>query len=139
MVQPPSNAIQGLPSLPELHRSMAVPEAGASKWRKLLAFAGPGFLVSVGYMDPGNWATDLAAGSQFGYTLICAVLVSSLMAILLQSLALKLGIVTGRDLAQCCHDTYSRPVRIALWLGAELAIVACDLAEVIGSDIALGL
>ena len=104
-----------------------------------MGFVGPGFLISVGYMDPGNWATDLAGGSKFGYTLLFAVMLSNLLAILLQSLALKLGIATGRDLAQACRETYSRPVAITLWAFAELAIVACDLAEVIGSAIALQL
>lgn len=125
-------------SLPEVHASMAVPH-GASFWRKLLAFSGPGFLVAVGYMDPGNWATDLAAGSQFGYTLLSVILISNLMAILLQSLSLKLGIVTGRDLAQACRDHFSPPVAFMLWILAEIAIAACDLAEVIGSAIALNL
>ena len=101
-------------------------------------FLGPGFLVSVGYMDPGNWATDLAAGSRYGYTLLFVIMLSNLMAGLLQSLALKLGIATGRDLAEACRG-YSRPVSIALWLFAEIAIAACDLAEVIGSAIALQL
>ncbi|HVW77098.1 MAG TPA: Nramp family divalent metal transporter [Alloacidobacterium sp.] len=108
-------------------------------WRRALGFIGPGFLVSVGYMDPGNWATDLAAGSRYGYTLLFVIMASNLMAILLQSLALKLGIATGRDLAQACREHYSRPVSIALWLFAEIAIAACDLAEVIGSAIALQL
>ncbi|HZS62614.1 MAG TPA: Nramp family divalent metal transporter, partial [Gemmatimonadaceae bacterium] len=108
-------------------------------WRKALAFAGPGYLVAVGYMDPGNWATDLAGGSRFGYALLSVILVSNLLAVLLQGLASKLGIVTGRDLAQACRDSYSRPASIALWLGAEVAIAACDLAEVIGSAIALQL
>jgi manganese transport protein len=111
----------------------------ASFFRKLLAFAGPGYLVAVGYMDPGNWATDLAGGAQFGYTLLSVVLLSNLMAVLLQGLASKLGIVTGRDLAQACRDHYSRPVNIALWILCEIAIAACDLAEVIGSAIALNL
>jgi manganese transport protein len=112
---------------------------GGSWLRKALAFAGPGYLVAVGYMDPGNWATDLAGGSQFGYTLLSVILISNLMAILLQGLAAKLGIVTGRDLAQACRDHYSRPVNIGLWLLCEIAIAACDLAEVIGSAIALQL
>jgi manganese transport protein len=129
---------QGTPSLPEAFSSVRVPE-GASFWRKALAFAGPGMLVAVGYMDPGNWATDLAGGAQFGYLLMSVVLISNLMAILLQHLALKLGIVTGRDLAQACRDHYSRPVSFALWVLCELAICACDLAEVIGSAIALNL
>ena len=126
------------PSLPESHRSIAVP-AGAGFWRKLLAFSGPGYLVAVGYMDPGNWATDLAGGSAFGYTLLSVILLSNLMAILLQSLCAKLGIVTGRDLAQACRDHYSRPVAAVLWFLCEIAICACDLAEVIGTAIALHL
>ncbi len=126
------------PSLQEVHRTIAVP-AGLSFWRKMLAFSGPGYLVAVGYMDPGNWATDLAGGSQFGYTLLSVILISNLMAILLQSLCARLGIVTGRDLAQACRDHYSRPVALALWFLCEVAICACDLAEVIGSAIALNL
>jgi manganese transport protein len=125
------------PSLAEVYRTIPVREG--AWWRKALAFAGPGYLVAVGYMDPGNWATDLAGGAQFGYTLLSVILVSNLMAILLQGLAAKLGIVTGRDLAQACRDHYSRPVSLALWLICELAIAACDLAEVIGSAIALQL
>ena len=117
----------------------SVPVGSGSFFRKLLAFAGPGYLVAVGYMDPGNWATDLAGGSRFGYTLLSVVLLSNLMAVLLQGLASKLGIVTGRDLAQACRDHYSRPVSVLLWLGCEVAIAACDLAEVIGSAIALNL
>jgi manganese transport protein len=105
----------------------------------MLAFAGPGYLVAVGYMDPGNWATDLAGGSRFGYTLLSVILLSNLMAILLQALALRLGIATGRDLAQACRDHYSRPVSFMLWVLCEIAIAACDLAEVIGSAIALNL
>jgi manganese transport protein len=108
-------------------------------WRRAAGFIGPGFMVAVGYMDPGNWATDLAAGSKYGYTLLFVIMASNLMAILLQSLALKLGVASERDLAQTCHDRYSRPVNIALWLLAEIAIAACDLAEVIGSAIALQL
>jgi len=125
-------------SLPEVHRSVVVP-AGASFWRKYLAFAGPGFMVAVGYMDPGNWATDLAGGAKFGYTLLSVILISNLMAILLQHLCVKLGIATGRDLAQACRDHYPRPVVWFLWILCELAIAACDLAEVIGSAIALQL
>ena len=128
----------GSPSLSEVHRSIAVPK-GLGFWRKLLAFSGPGYLVAVGYMDPGNWATDLAGGSGFGYTLLSVILISNLMAILLQSLCVKLGIVTGRDLAQACRDHYSKPVSVMLWLLCEVAICACDLAEVIGSAIALNL
>lgn len=125
-------------SLPEVFRSVAVPRSSRF-WRKLGAFSGPGYLVAVGYMDPGNWATDLAGGSAFGYTLLSVILLSNIMAIVLQSLAAKLGIVTGRDLAQACRDAYSRPVGLALWVLCELAIVACDLAEVIGTAIALQL
>jgi len=125
------------PSLQEVYRS--VPVASGNFFRKLLAFAGPGYLVAVGYMDPGNWATDLAGGSRFGYSLLSVILLSNLMAVLLQGLASKLGIVTGRDLAQACRDHYPRPVAIALWVLCEIAIAACDLAEVIGSAIALNL
>src|SRR5262245_23345146 len=125
------------PSLAEVYRS--VPITGATWWRKILAFAGPGYLVAVGYMDPGNWASDLAGGSQFGYTLLSVILISNLMAILLQGLSAKLGIVTGRDLAQACRDHYSRPVSIMLWVTCQIAIAACALAEVIGSAIALNL
>ena len=125
-------------SLPEVHRSVLVPQ-GASFWRKVLAFAGPGFLVAVGYMDPGNWATDLAGGAQFGYTLLSVILISNVMAIVLQHLSVKLGIATGRDLAQACRDHYSTPTVWFLWIICELAIAACDLAEVVGSAIALQL
>src|SRR5262244_1573054 len=125
-------------SLPEVHKSIAIP-TNAGFWRKLLAFAGPGYLVAVGYMDPGNWATDLAGGARYGYTLLSVILVSNLMAILLQALAARLGIASGRDLAQACRDHYSRPVTIALWVLCEIAIAACDLAEVIGAAIALNL
>ena len=127
-----------LRSLSEVHRTLVVPHP-ASFYRKLLAFAGPGFLVAVGYMDPGNWATDLAGGSKFNYTLLSVIMISNFMAILLQSLSLKLGIATGRDLAQACRDHYSKPVSFCLWIICELAIAACDLAEVIGSAIALNL
>src|SRR5256714_10202507 len=126
------------PSLQEVHRTIAVPKT-LSFWRKMLAFSGPGYLVAVGYMDPGNWATDLAGGSKFGYRLLSVILISNLMAILLQSLCARLGIATGRDLAQACRDHYSKPVSIFLWLVCEIAICACDLAEVIGSAIALNL
>jgi manganese transport protein len=125
------------PSLAESYRSVEV--SGVGWFRKLLAFAGPGYLVAVGYMDPGNWATDLAGGSRFGYTLLSVILISNLMAVLLQGLASKLGIVTGRDLAQACRDHYSRPVGLLLWVAAELAIAATDLAEVVGTAIALNL
>jgi len=113
--------------------------ASAIGWRRLLGFLGPGFLISVGYMDPGNWATDIAGGSRFGYTLLFVVMLSNLMAILLQSLSLKLGVATERDLAQLCHEAYGRKASFALWVAAEIAIAACDLAEVIGSAIALNL
>src|SRR5437762_3377366 len=126
------------PSLPESHRTIAI-APGAGFWRKLIAFSGPGYLVAVGYMDPGNWATDLAGGSGFGYTLLSIILLSNLMAILLQALCARLGIATQRDLAQSCRDHYSAPVSLALWVICELAICACDLAEVIGSAIALNL
>ena len=125
-------------SLPEVHGTIAVPH-GAGFFRKMLAFAGPGYLVAVGYMDPGNWATDLAGGSRYGYTLLSVIMISNLMAILLQSLSARLGIASGRDLAQACRDTYSRPVTILLWVLCEIAIAACDLAEVIGAAIALNL
>jgi manganese transport protein len=130
------------PSLPEVFRSVSIPR-NAAGWmgfiRKLLAFSGPGYLVAVGYMDPGNWATDLAGGSQFYYSLLSVVVISSLMAIFLQHLALKLGVVTGRDLAQACRDDFPPAITFALWVGQEIAIAACDLAEVIGSAIALNL
>ena len=125
-------------SLPEVNRTIFVP-TGVHWTRRLLAFLGPGYLVSVGYMDPGNWATDLAGGSKFGYTLLSVILLSNLMAILLQALAARLGIATDRDLAQACRATYSRPVNLLLWLACEAAIIACDLAEVIGTAIALKL
>ena len=137
---PPAAARQQVrsPSLPESHRTIPI-LPGASFFRKMLAFAGPGYLVAVGYMDPGNWATDLGGGSRFGYTLLSAVLISSLMAIFLQALSAKLGIATGRDLAQACREHYSRRTGIALWVLCEIAIAACDLAEVLGSAIALKL
>jgi manganese transport protein len=128
----------GSPSLPESHRTIAIPST-ASWLRKLFAFAGPGYLVAVGYMDPGNWATDLQGGSQFGYRLLSVILLSNLMAMLLQALSAKLGIVTGRDLAQACRETYSRRTSIFLWIVCEIAIAACDLAEVLGSAVALQL
>jgi manganese transport protein len=126
------------PSLAEVHGSVPVPHT-AGLFRKMFAFAGPGLMVAVGYMDPGNWATDLAGGARFGYTLLSVILISNFMAILLQHLSLKLGIVSGRDLAQACRDYFSRPVAFALWVLCEIAIAACDLAEVIGSAIALNL
>lgn len=126
------------PSMQEVNATVRLTKSNHF-WMRVLGFLGPGFLISVGYMDPGNWATDLAAGSRYGYTLLFVIMVSNLLAILLQSLALKLGVATGRDLAQACHERYSRPVSIALWLFAEIAIAACDMAEVIGSAIALQL
>ncbi|HAC67082.1 MAG TPA: divalent metal cation transporter [Pseudomonas sp.] len=134
--QEPSSSAR--PSLGRMNASIPVPEGGS--WlRRLLAFVGPGYMVSVGYMDPGNWATDLAGGSQFGYLLLSVILLSNLMAILLQALAARLGIATGLDLAQACRARYSRPVSLLLWLACEIAIIACDLAEVIGTAIALNL
>src|SRR5881296_397427 len=128
----------GQVSLAEVHRSIVVPTT-ASFWRKLLAFSGPGFLVAVGYMDPGNWATDLAGGAKFGYALLFIVMLSNFMAILLQHLCIKLGVATGRDLAQACRDHYVRPTVWFLWILCEIAIAACDLAEVVGSAIGLQL
>src|SRR3984957_5350939 len=128
----------GSPSLPESYRSIPI-LANASFFRKMIAFAGPGYLVAVGYMDPGNWATDLGGGSRYGYTLLSAVLISSLMAIFLQALSAKLGIATGRDLAQACREHYSRRTSMVLWVLCEIAIAACDLAEVLGSAVALKL
>jgi manganese transport protein len=128
---------RGSISLPEVHASIPVPASGFG--RKFLAFAGPGYLVAVGYMDPGNWATDLAGGARYGYTLLSVIVLSNLMAILLQALAARLGIATGRDLAQACRDAYSRPTSIVLWILCEIAIAACDLAEVIGAAVALNL
>src|SRR6266699_6916961 len=126
------------PSLPESHRTIPF-SSGASWFRKVLAFAGPGYLVAVGYMDPGNWATDIGGGAKFGYTLLSVILISNVMAMILQALSAKLGIVTGRDLAQACRESYSRPVAIGLWVVCEIAIAACDLAEVLGSAVALKL
>src|SRR5881398_1868337 len=128
----------GAVSLPEVHRSVVVPMT-ASFWRKMIAFSGPGFLIAVGYMDPGNWATDLAGGAKFGYALLSIVMISNFMAILLQHLCIKLGVATGRDLAQACRDHYSTPTVWFLWIVCELAIAACDLAEVVGSAIGLQL
>ena len=126
------------PSLAEVHRSVVVPP-GAGFWRKVLAFSGPGFLVAVGYMDPGNWATDIAGGSRFAYKLVSVLMISNLMAILVQALAARLGIATQTDLAQACKAHYSRRTTLVLWVFCEIAIAACDLAEVIGSAIALNL
>src|SRR5579871_2749549 len=128
---------QGTPSMSEVFRTVPIPKGAA--WRRLLAFVGPGYLIAVGYMDPGNWATDIAGGSQFAYMLLSTVLISNFIAIFLQALSAKLGIVTGRDLAQACRDAYSKPVGIALWISAEIGIIACDIAEVLGAAIALQL
>ena len=127
-----------LPSLPEVHRSVRVPENGGFM-RKMLAYSGPGYMVAVGYMDPGNWATDLAGGAKFGYTLLSVILLSNLMAILLQSLCVRLGVATGKDLARACRDYFNPKVNFVLWVLCEIAIVACDLAEVVGSAIGLQL
>jgi manganese transport protein len=127
-----------MPSLPEVFRSIAVP-TGGTFWRKMAAFSGPGFLVAVGYIDPGNWATDIAGGSKYGYTLLPVIAAANLVAILLQALALRLGIATGRDLAQLCREQFGPATSAFLWIGCELAIMACDLAEVIGTAIALQL
>lgn len=125
-------------SLAEAYSTVHVP-MNAGWWKKLMAFSGPGMMVAVGYMDPGNWATDLAGGAQFGYALLSVVLISNLMAILLQHLSVKLGVVAERDLAQACRDHFGRKTSFALWVLCEIAIAACDLAEVIGSAIALNL
>ena len=129
---------RGVPSLSEVHGSIAV-DARAGSWRKAAAFLGPGYLVAVGYMDPGNWATSLAGGAKFGYTLLFVALLSNFMAIVLQHLCARLAIASGRDLAQACRDAYPRAVSYPLWLLAEVAICATDLAEVIGTAIGLNL
>jgi len=125
-------------SLPEVYRSIVVP-ANAPIWLRFLAFFGPGYLVAVGYMDPGNWATDIAGGAKYNFSLLSVVLISNFIAIFLQALSAKLGIVTGRDLAQACNDAYRRPAAVMLWISAEIGIVACDIAEVMGAAIALNL
>ena len=135
---PASPGRVSLPSLPEAHRTIDI-STGASWLRKMLAFAGPGYLVAVGYMDPGNWATDIGGGSKFGYTLLSVILISNLMAMFLQALSAKLGIASGRDLAQACREHYSRRTSLFLWIVCEIAIAACDLAEVLGSAVALKL
>ena len=135
---PASRGGESLPSLPESYRTVAF-SSGASWLRKIFAFAGPGYLVAVGYMDPGNWATDIAGGAKFGYALLSVILISNLMAMFLQALSAKLGIATGRDLAQACREHYSRRTSFVLWVVCEIAIVACDLAEVLGSAVALNL
>lgn len=129
----------GAESLPEVFASVSLPAASAPWWRRFLAFVGPGYLVSVGYMDPGNWATDLQGGAQFGYTLLSVIMLSNFMAILLQALSARLGIATGRDLAQACRDHFHPAIAFVLWAACELAIIACDLAEVIGTAVALQL
>ncbi|MCK6417651.1 MAG: Nramp family divalent metal transporter [Alphaproteobacteria bacterium] len=139
MIKNPASPSPPAVSLMEVYRSVRIPAANAGFWRKMFAFAGPGYLVSVGYMDPGNWATDLAGGAQFGYTLLAVILLSNLMAILLQTLSARLGIVAGLDLAQACRRHYPKPVNFILWVLCEIAICACDLAELIGTAIALNL
>src|SRR5207344_1053343 len=129
---------RGTPSLADMFATVPVAKQG-SFWQKLLAFLGPGYLVAVGYMDPGNWATSLAGGSKFGYALLFVALVSNIMAIILQALCARLGIASGRDLAQACRDAFPRFVAWPLWALAELAICATDLAEVIGTAIGLNL
>ncbi|MGB8698605.1 MAG: Nramp family divalent metal transporter, partial [Thermosynechococcaceae cyanobacterium] len=123
--------VQTQTSLSDVHRSIPIPQ-GNNFWRKMLAYAGPGYLVSVGYMDPGNWATDIAGGAQFGYALLAAILLSNLMAVLLQSLCVRLGVATGRDLAQMCRQQFPPRVNFVLWVLCEIAITACDLAELLG-------
>ena len=135
--EPAWRAPRNTVTLPEVHATIPIPTTGS--WRKFVAFAGPGYLVAVGYMDPGNWATDLAGGARYGYALLSVILLSNLMAILLQALAARLGIATGRDLAQACRDAYSPSATIVLWVLCEIAIAACDLAEVIGAAVALNL
>lgn len=130
--------VRGEASLSDVHRTIAVSRAGPA-WRRALAFLGPGYMVAVGYMDPGNWATSIAGGSRFGYALLTVALLSNIMAIVLQSLAARLAIASGRDLAQACRDAYPRPVGFVLWLLAETAIIATDIAEVIGTAIGLNL
>src|SRR5512139_3342000 len=125
-------------SLSEVHRSVVVPK-GAAITKRIFAFLGPAYLISVGYMDPGNWATDVEGGARYGYTLIWVLLMSNAMAVLLQTLCARLGIVTGRDLAQACRESYSKPMALVLWVLCEIAIVACDLAEVLGTAIGLNL
>jgi manganese transport protein len=136
--QPGWRSERGEASLSDVHRSIAVRQTGPG-WRRAAAFVGPGYLVAVGYMDPGNWATSLAGGSKFGYTLLVVALVSNIMAIVLQSLCARLAIASGRDLAQACRDAYPKPVSFVLWLLAEIAIIATDIAEVIGTAIGLNL
>ncbi len=139
MKRPPAtDPVYSTPSLPEVHRSVPIPVAG-SWFRRLLAFAGPAYLVSVGYKEPGNWATDLAGGARFGYQLVWVLLMSNLMAVLLQTLSARLGVVTGKDLAQACRDFYPKPLVFPLWILCEVAIVACDLAEVLGAAIGMKL
>jgi len=138
VLAPASDRQPDVPSLPEVFRSVVVP-VGGRFWRKLGAFSGPGYLVAVGYIDPGNWATDLAGGAKFGYALLSVIALSNLLAIFLQTLSLRLGVAAGRDLAQLCRDRFSWPAALGLWIASELAIIACDLAEVIGAAIALQL
>src|SRR2546422_10805943 len=133
----PQNWSPDARSLAEVHST--VPTSQLSIWRRMFAFAGPAYLVSVGYMDPGNWATDLEGGARFGYQLLWVLVMSNAMAILLQTLSARLGIIRGLDLAQACRERYPRPVSLALWVLCEIAIGACDLAEVLGAAIGLNL
>src|SRR2546427_4688604 len=125
------------PSLPEVYSTVDTTQP--SLWRRMFAFAGPAYLVSVGYMDPGNWATDLEGGARFGYQLLWVLVMSNAMAILLQTLSARLGIIRGLDLAQACREAYPKSVSLALWVLCEIAIAACDLAEVLGAAIGLNL
>ena len=143
-VQEPSLTVSGMdhethPSLEGMHGSVVTPPNSASLFSKLRVYLGPAILVSVGYMDPGNWGTDLQSGAQFKYGLLWVVGLASLMAIVMQVLSARLGVVTGKDLAQCCRDWYPKWTRIPNWLLCEIAIGACDLAEVLGSAVALNL
>jgi len=137
MIRDPGQANPEARSLAEVHDTVGT--AQVTFWRRMFAFAGPAYLISVGYMDPGNWATDLEGGARFGYQLLWVLVMSNAMAILLQTLSARLGIVSGRDLAQACRETYPRRINLALWALCEVAIAACDLAEVLGAAIALNL
>src|ERR1017187_811695 len=134
---PPGHIGQDTRSLAEVHASVGTSQL--SFWRRMFAFAGPAYLISVGYMDPGNWATDLEGGARFGYQLLWGLVMSNAMAILLQTLSARLGIASGRDLAEACRETYPRLMNMALWALCEIAVAACDLAEVLGAAIALNL
>src|SRR6266568_5512352 len=131
LMQSPTSQEQESRARADVHSTVGTSQV--SFWKRMFAFAGPAYLVSVGYMDPGNWATDLEGGARFGYRLLWVLVMSNAMAILLQTLSARLGIVSGRDLAQACRETYPRPVTYALWGLCEIAVAACDLAEVIGA------